>query len=912
MHPIIELVHQPNIGESCFEVAVRYPPTAGDDESLRLSIGSYPITAPTQYAIDSGSQRTLAEAWQWYLEKYGASPVVVLKPRVRRIVTALETWGENSFAGLFGSRILDGLFELAATDAGGRSLRIEIHAHDPSVLAWPWEWLKIKEGPTIGWLCPVERRAATHGPGGRMESRPSQTTRKVLMLSARPGLDDIDIRSVSLPLAQRTDIELTLVRPPTLRRLAEMLTERSDWDVLHLDCHGELRETKWGAREPVLILEKDDGRPHAVSALDLSQILNQVRIPHVVMNACRSAMPAIERDGGQRTLATQLLISPGIGDVVAMSYDFQAADIGRFMERFYGALTAQDDTTLALWHGQKALRGEFDDNGLSCGSPDLLNWATPAVFRRAGAFAPTPEKEFVLHHLGARVRSPQDDLRFQGREPEMRLLDRALSRQSALVVVHGLFGTGRSRLVNEAIWWRGRTGDKRTTVRINAIDEPSYERLVESVRAAVAGDEAANSNGVVLVIDEWPAQVELDGALGDMRIQFDLLINALFERGGALVIISTVPIPWLLERGNACDLSLGGLAPKDLVGLAKELLGAEADSIDGEELYGLAYCVAGNPHALQLVISDIASGMNVAESKARFREGQSRFQENIARDAGVDLTAVLSAERFVDSELSLILQDSGLRRHGLSHCGRPHPALGGMLRHRGIARKTFSDDEFTRLANEQSQLTVKWYDWRSHYDAVEPDYLEMRQEAGQRRQEAMAHAAGGEFEAARTLLRDGARIDEKMGEIIAMAMNLSLLGEIEAKAGELEAAEEFFMKALWIFELFGRRADAAITCNQWASALHRAQRPLSAGELLIVAARIFESIHHPHLERVRWSVQNILKEVPADVAEAIQETWDAADLPSLDAPRWEPQLQHKIVLRLFDNDGVPLKGADNG
>ena len=77
----------------------------------------------------------------------------------------------------------------------------------------------------------------------------------------------------------------------------------------------------WDAREPVLLFENDDGRPNAVSARDRAPILDQARIPHLVMNACRSAMPAIDRDGGQRSLATQLLMSSGVGDVIAMSYD---------------------------------------------------------------------------------------------------------------------------------------------------------------------------------------------------------------------------------------------------------------------------------------------------------------------------------------------------------------------------------------------------------------------------------------------------------------------------------------------------------------------------------------------------------------------------------------------------------------
>src|SRR4051812_29361388 len=128
MHPIIELVHRPNTDESRFEVAVRYPPGAPDGEPLRLTIGGYAITAPTQFEIDSGAQRTLAEAWQWYLEQYGARPVAVLDSRVRRIVSALQAWGQLGFAALFEDGAADGLFDLAAGDAGGRSLRIEVHA----------------------------------------------------------------------------------------------------------------------------------------------------------------------------------------------------------------------------------------------------------------------------------------------------------------------------------------------------------------------------------------------------------------------------------------------------------------------------------------------------------------------------------------------------------------------------------------------------------------------------------------------------------------------------------------------------------------------------------------------------------------------------------------------------------------
>ena len=100
--------------------------------------------------------------------------------------------------------------------------------------------------------------------------------------------------------------------------------------------------------------------------------------------------------------------------------------------------------------------------------------------------------------------------------------------------------------------------------------------------------------------------------------------------------------------------------------------------------------------------------------------------------------------------------------------------------------------------------------------------------------------------------------------------------------------------------------------NRDPAAHHRAGRELSAGELLIAAAQLFENIEDPTGERVRWSYQNYVREIPENIGRAMIASWEGAGLPSLADPRLpEDRIkgQHCIVSRLYDTDGALIDEA---
>ena len=523
----------------------------------------------------------------------------------------------------------------------------------------------------------------------------------------------------------------------------------------------------------------------------------------------------------------------------------------------------------------------------------------------------------------------------------MFLFDRALStRTSAIVVVHGLAGQGKTRFIDEALWWRHRTGDTRSIVAVDASSAGTIEDIVSQIRAAVDGQFAQGSGAILsaatacpllLVIDEWPPHLTTDFPAGNpegaLNVLLDLIDN-LAANDGAVIIASKAPLPWLSSSRNVSELAFGGLDPRACVQLANELIAGASPTngidIDEEELHGLAYCVAGNPRSLEFVARAIASGHSVSKAKANFRTGMQIFEEDFEGRAEVALNEIIGTSSNTDVAQLIVSNslDGGtlpnnptarkLQEYGLSHLGVPHPALLGILRRRGYSASGRDEEEFTALANSKAHLSVKRRDWRDVYADSAGFHNETRQEAFERRQLALRHAAEGDYDEARRLLRDGVEFDAKLEEPIAMAMNLSSLAEVEAKSGNLRVAEEAFHQAVWAFELYGRQRDAAISYNQWAAALHRAGRDWSAGELLIAAAQLFEKMEDPTGEKVRWGYQNYVREIPENIGRAMIASWEDAGLPSLALPRLpEDRIrgQRHLVARLYDTDGAPIGQA---
>jgi hypothetical protein len=151
---------------------------------------------------------------------------------------------------------------------------------------------------------------------------------RVLMVISRPaGTDDVGYQMVARPLLERLgavrgQVDLVVLRPPTLQALRTELAEAADagrpFQVVHFDGHGILPGRPTGgpgegerpvmlagpAAEGVLAFEQPGGGSEAVSASQFAGVLRDAKVPVVVLNACQSG--AVGKDL-EASVATALL-----------------------------------------------------------------------------------------------------------------------------------------------------------------------------------------------------------------------------------------------------------------------------------------------------------------------------------------------------------------------------------------------------------------------------------------------------------------------------------------------------------------------------------------------------------------------------------------------------------------------------
>jgi hypothetical protein len=134
----------------------------------------------------------------------------------------------------------------------------------------------------------------------------------ILLVTARDGQNDVDYRLIGRPIAAALiPIRLTMLRPPTLENLRKTIhAPDHHWDVLHFDCHGWWGSLQGGAPQVHLLLQDDSAHARPVSTKQLMDALGDCCPHHVVINACRSAMPNDRTDLPSRPLQLHYCITP--------------------------------------------------------------------------------------------------------------------------------------------------------------------------------------------------------------------------------------------------------------------------------------------------------------------------------------------------------------------------------------------------------------------------------------------------------------------------------------------------------------------------------------------------------------------------------------------------------------------------
>ena len=620
------------------------------------------------WPLDEGALEDL----RWYLEDYLRAPFGVWEDRGPRVAARLAGWGEAVFASVFGS----GPARDAYQRARDRGLELVFRSAAPTLLGLPWELMRDPAGPAalglagVSRALPVAELAQTATiPGGRL---------RVLMVISRPaGTGDIGYQMIAQPLLERLDavrgqVDLVVLRPPTLDALrgalAEAVATGEPFHVVHFDGHGALPGHRAGggpggrpvmmtgpAAEGVLVFEGPAGGSDEVAGSKVAAVLNDGRVPVVVLNACQSG--AVGKDLGA-AVATRL-VREGCAAVVAMAYSVYAVAAAEFMAIFYERLFAGDTVTAAVTAGRRRLF-ESDRRPSPKGELPLADWLVPVHYLRR-------EVSFPQAHTSRPAGEPSldallDDLRAAGagrdggagsldpvgvfvRRDDLLFELEAAARLQKVVVLCGPGGTGKTELAKAfGRWWRDTGGidnpewvlwhsfepgvasfglDGVITETGLAVFGPDFAHLdTEERRQVVEGLLAQrrllliwdNFETVHSMPDPAGATAPLDDA-GCATVKGFLARLAAHGRS-AVVITSRTPEDWL---GPVRRISLGGLAREEAAQYAGELLApypAAAPRRARRAFGELLEWLDGHPLSMRLILPrlDTASPEALLES----------------------------------------------------------------------------------------------------------------------------------------------------------------------------------------------------------------------------------------------------------------------------------------------------------
>jgi tetratricopeptide (TPR) repeat protein len=601
-----------------------------------------PVPSPLGFPVPGRPDSHLLRELQWYLEAFLDYPFDPETDHAQRVQQALRAWGEQAFNALFGGREAGRLFD-AATEDDYAGLRLHIASDDPAVLAWPWEALYDPDAGRLAPACQIERRLGQLRDPPKLPRKLPKDRVRILLVIARPYQGDVRFRSIARPLVELTarlslPAEVHLLRPPTFDQLrAHLRQHKGEYHLLHFDGHGAYGTTgspPAGASphllqgaEGRLIFETAEGKPDAVEAERLSELLREHAVPAVVLNACQSAMLDARADDPFASVAAALLRA-GMRGVVAMAYSLYVSGAQQFLPAFYRRLFDSGDLAEAVRAGRQQMRAH---PGRVCarGTFPLDDWLVPVLyqqeafdfaFARKARAAARPESR-----LPPEARDEQNPYRFVGRDGALLELERALHRQPAGVLVSGLGGVGKTTLVRGFLEWLEQTGGLGEGVLwLGFADVRSAEYVVNRLGEPLLGPdfgaldlgqkfealvEVCNRRRLLLVWDNFESAKGIAGTAvtahlseADSGLLRDFLGRL---RGGPtkVLLTSRSTEDWL-GPSNRYLLPLGGLDGEERWEFANAILADLGKPVDrgDKELVPLMRLLNGHPLAMRVIL----------------------------------------------------------------------------------------------------------------------------------------------------------------------------------------------------------------------------------------------------------------------------------------------------------------------
>ena len=650
MHTLV-IQHIPDSVPPAFTV-IRHEPYQPAAESAAFA-------PPDGFPVEGLPNSDLRRELRWYLETFFDYPFHPETGRAERVLNSLKEWGEQAFRALFGSGQARDFYRDATRD-GHESLRIRVTANDPRVLAWPWEALYDPQHGYLAHHCHVERQiSSAPDPLPLPEDLPRDRI-NILLVTARPFEGDVHYRSISRPLVEliakhKLPAEVTLLRPPTIDRLGEVLRERRGYfHLLHFDGHGgygnltddveaagalanDVTPHSFSGPQGCLVFETPEGEPYPVPAKTLGAVLREHRIPAVVLNACQSATIDDRAESAFASVAAAS-VQAGVRSVVAMGYSLYVSGAQQFMPAFYRRLFETGNLEEPTRMGRQQML-THPERICARGTFPLQDWLVPVVYQQQPAdfrFLREVREQADQPHrvdesrLPEEARDAQNPYGFIGRDGAILELERAMHRPAPAILVHGLGGVGKTTLARGFLQWLEQTnGLGAGCLWFTFNDTHSVDFVLNRIGDAVGIRDIAtwstqqkldalgrtlHENCMFMVWDNFESasgneSAGIDPLLSDAdrRTLADLLGRL---RGGKtkVIITSRIKETWLSPELRRC-IELGGLHGEErweFLASMVEGLGVTVDRED-EQLRKLMDTLGGHPLLMRAVLPRLES-----------------------------------------------------------------------------------------------------------------------------------------------------------------------------------------------------------------------------------------------------------------------------------------------------------------
>lgn len=425
-------------------------------------IGPVVIQSPVGYPVLARPGSHFMGELKWYLENFLDFPYSPEIEHADRVLDALNAWGEAAFISLFRDTGLTEIFDPVKLN-DRRCTVLRIVSSDPMIQSWPWEALRDPATGYLARICGIERSIGNIDDRGASQYSFTNDAVNILLITARPFVNDAPYQSISGPLVELIEKEsfpakLHILRPPTLSKLEEHLRERQEYyHILHFDGHGIYENGKGN-----LVFESDGGGGPVLIMEELAAILQVYTIPCVMLNACQSAT---HNDFGSNifsSVATALL-KVGVDIVIAMAYSLYIDGAKIFFRVLYKHFLESGNMSTAVREGRIAM---MEERFRSCqeGLFELSDWLVPVLYKNDySGFVFNFNKNAMLKDSMCQdcLQGSLNEIKklhgFVSRDKAILDMERAIRCNKSTVLVYGIRGGGKSFLVKSFIYWLART-----------------------------------------------------------------------------------------------------------------------------------------------------------------------------------------------------------------------------------------------------------------------------------------------------------------------------------------------------------------------------------------------------------------------------------------------------------------------